>query len=299
MNLPHPPLATTPDKPSGIYIYRLVGLAQIIRIHNCILGGAFALVGAYLGSEAGGMSLPRALQAALVVFLCVAFGNVINDYRDVTADALSKPERPIPSGRVSLTMAGALALSLALAALALAVGLGLGSGIFALLTLLISAGYSYYLKTTVLLGNAVIGLLDSSIVIYGSMAAGSLPMATWVAALLFFVHVFAHEVLYTVRDQSGDALAGLHTTATRLGAKATIRVYRALALAFVACAVFPWIIGLASDLYLFAIMLCAILPTLVAVMLVSRKVTARKVLWSLWVMKATWFFSLVSIALLK
>ena len=300
MTLPQTTIATTPGKPWETYISRLAGLAQITRLHNCVLGGAFALVGVYLGSETGSITGQRALQAALVVFLCVAFGNVVNDYRDLDADALSKPHRPIPSGRVSQSLAGGLALALAMGALALALGLGPGSGLFALSTLLLSAGYSYFLKSTPLVGNAVIALLDASVVIYGSMAAGNVTAAAWVASLLFFLHVFAHEVLYTVRDQSGDVLAGIDTTATRLGSKASINVFRALALAFMLCAVgVPWLTGIASDTYLFAIVLCSILPTLLALIFLIGNVTARRVLWSLWIMKATWFFSLVPVALLK
>ena len=278
---------------------RITGLAQIIRVEDSLQAGLYTLLGAYLASDATRALSAPVLRAALVVALIVAFGFVINDYQDVAVDMLNRPMRPIPSGRVSRRAAGALLVALAISALGLAWTLGLQLLLLALLTVILSAAYSLYLKNTLLLGNAAVALLDATIVLYGGLAAGNLTTAVWVVSVLTFLYIVAHEILHAVEDHAGDALAGLHTTVTRLGITAALRLFRIVALAFVVAALVPWFLGVASDWYLYAALLCSILPVVGVVVLLSRRVTDRTIRLSGRVMKWVWLSSLIPVVLLK
>ena len=104
---------------------RVIALAQLVRLHNCILAAVFTFVGAYLGSGGGAGFEPAVFRAAFVVALVVGFGNAINDYCDASSDSLCKPTRALPSGRTSLGVVRVLLPCLALSALCVAATIGI------------------------------------------------------------------------------------------------------------------------------------------------------------------------------
>ncbi|HUX75341.1 MAG TPA: geranylgeranylglycerol-phosphate geranylgeranyltransferase [Anaerolineae bacterium] len=275
------------------------GLVQITRPHNCLGAALASLLGAYLTGGTAHLLSPSVMRAAIVVGLVVAACNVVNDCRDVTADRVDKPHRPIPSGRVPRRAAGGLALMLALTALGVAWTLGPWPTVIALATTILGVGYSYCLKSTVLLGNGIVGLLSASTVIYGGLAAGDPTPATGVASLLVFLFVFTREILKTIADRRGDVLAGVRTVTTRFGTPASLRLFQILAIVFVVAALAPWFLHLAEDRYLVAMVAGSVLPTVVVAILLGLRLTEDTIHLSLRVTKFLWFSSLFAMVMLK
>lgn len=251
---------------------RLTGLVQIIRLHVCLQGAVVTLVGTYLGGGLGEALSRRALKAALVMSTIIAFGYVVNDYKDVAVDSLSKPQRAIPSGRISRPMAGMLALGLGLGALGVACTIDLWLASIALALIVISASYSCFLKGTLLLGNLTMGFLNATLILYGGWAANCSSFATWIIGLAIFLFTCAQEILFAVRDRRGDALVGLRTTAVCLGTKGALSLFRAFAMAFVLTIILPWLLHLAPSLYLYAVLLFSVVP--VAYNIITLRPTA-------------------------
>ena len=71
---------------------------EIMRPGNAIMGAIAIILVAFVDKT---FNIPVIL-AILAVFFETAAGNVINDYYDYEIDLINKPERPIPSGRISL-----------------------------------------------------------------------------------------------------------------------------------------------------------------------------------------------------
>ena len=71
---------------------------EILRPGNALMGAIVVVLVAIIDRS---FTLPIIL-AMLAVFFETAAGNVINDYFDYQIDLINKPERPIPSGRISL-----------------------------------------------------------------------------------------------------------------------------------------------------------------------------------------------------
>jgi geranylgeranylglycerol-phosphate geranylgeranyltransferase len=276
------------------------GLVQITRPHNCLGAALASLLGAYLTGGTAHLLAPSVMRAAIVVGLVVAACNVVNDYRDVAADRIDKPHRPIPSGRVSRRAAGGLALVLALTAFGVAWTLGpWPMAAIALATTVLGIGYSYYLKSTVLLGNGIVGLLSASTVIYGGLAAGGLTPQVTVASMLVSLFVFAREILKAIADRRGDVLAGVRTVATRFGTPASLRLFQILAIVFVVAALAPWFLHLAENRYLVAMVAGSVLPTVVIAILLGLRLTEGTIHLSLRVTKFLWFSSLFAMVMLK
>jgi len=181
---------------------RILAMIEIARPATTLKAAPYALLGAYLSGTATSLLSFRPWLAMLVVCIVVAFGFVINDFRDVAVDALSKPTRPIPSGRITRRDTATLALALAIVALAIAagLGLGLGLGIYTVCAIGLSSLYSYLLKGIPFLGNATVALLDASIVVFGSFAARGPTRAVIVVATLTFLYILAFEILHNVAD---------------------------------------------------------------------------------------------------
>lgn len=277
----------------------LGGLLHLIRFKTSLEAGAFTLVGAYLSTEVTHLFSSPVMIAALVVMLVVAFSFAFNDYRDVEVDTLSKPYRAIPSGRVSQNFAGILALILASTAFGIAWTLGPWLAIITLATIILSAGYSYRLKNTVLVGNGAIALLDASIIIFGSLAANKMTFAAWLATILIFLYVFAQEILLSIVDRPGDSVVGLRTTATSLGISGALLFFRVFAFLFIVVAILPWSLGLGSDLYLGAVIVCSMIPVVGVVILLSLNLTDDTTRLSLRIIKLARMFGIFPILLLK
>jgi geranylgeranylglycerol-phosphate geranylgeranyltransferase len=155
------------------------------------------------------------------------------------------------------------------------------------------------LKGLPLVGNATVGLLCAATLLYGALAAGRVTAAVGWATTMTFLFVFAQEVFYTVEDEDGDRRSSVATTATRLGTARALRAFEGLAALFVAATLGPWLAGVATDRYLYAVVPCTIAPTLAVVWLLRRPLTASTIDRASRLTRVVWFSSVVSVALLR
>jgi geranylgeranylglycerol-phosphate geranylgeranyltransferase len=173
-------------------------------------------------------------------------GHYLSDYFDRELDAVSKPHRPIPSGR--LTERAALWCGCAgfaiLAGLAAAGGWGTAS--VAVAGALGMVAYGRWFKARGLAGNVVRGALGAIALLYGAAAAGlrpaaGFPAAPTVAALLilmaaFWLHDTASNLTGTLRDIDGDRAGGYQTLPVRRGTPFAVTTVLALYVTAIAAA---------------------------------------------------------------
>jgi geranylgeranylglycerol-phosphate geranylgeranyltransferase len=277
---------------------RALALMQLTRIEKPLGASLYALLGAYLGVGPDALVSARTYTAAAVVALVTAFGFVINDCCDVAVDALGKPQRPIPSGRISRLAAAAFAWTLAAAALLVSATLGPSAALFAAAAVAVSAAYSLRLKSTLLLGNAAVALLVAAVLAFGAMVAGGITVAVGLAAAITFPYIVGQEALFNLEDEDEDRAAGLRTTATQLGTERTRALVCNLLLTFMATALAPWILGQASAVYLFALLVFVLGPTGVLLYLLRRPLSPRAVSRAVRLSRLLWATSFVPLTLL-
>ena len=241
-------------------------LLRFLRPQIALQALLYALLGFYLS---GGVGLPLKYVdgvAALALLLIVSFGFVINDYADIELDRLSKPERSLPSGRVTLTQARLLATLTALAALLLSGWLASPLQLLIWSNLLLTAAYAFWLKRTLLLGNLTIAYLNSSVIVFGALSASGLNSRVWSVALIVLLYSVAQELLYTVDDYAGDRAAGIMTTAVALGAEQTLKLFRLCILLTALTALLPLYFGFASIAYIILLIPCLLGPIILWIM---------------------------------
>jgi geranylgeranylglycerol-phosphate geranylgeranyltransferase len=239
----------------------MIGVIRLIRPARILTAVSFVAVMAALQADRWrDVWSSKVLLGIGVISLTMAFCYVINDYVDADVDAMCKPCRPLPSGRVSRPAAILLAILLALSALGLSMFLG---SIFAVFTLSMQALgllYSYRLKNTVLIGNVVIAGLVASLSLFGSLLTRGPTHITWLIALLVAPLILEYELVHSAVDRDGDAAAGLTTTATMLGLETTLRVCRIVAVVYTLLVALPWVLGIATAWYLLSAIVCVVAP---------------------------------------
>lgn len=146
---------------------------QLVRLPNLFTSAADVLAGFFFANASirvAGYEAPLAFAIAASVCLYAA-GVVLNDVFDAPKDALERPSRPIPSGRVKWQHAALVGIVLLLAGWLLAYGAGRTAGILATALAVSIMLYDGAFKATVL-GPLLMGLCRGLNVTLGFAAAG-------------------------------------------------------------------------------------------------------------------------------
>ena len=193
---------------------------------------------------------------AVGAFVMRSGGCAYNDIvdRDFDAQVARTAGRPIPSGQISVKQAWAFAAGASLVSLdilltlpPLAIGLDVGS-------LALVAAYPF-MKRITWWPQAWLGLTFNWGALLGYAAATG--MLAWPAALLYASGIFwtlGYDTIYAVQDLEDDALAGVKSSARRLGAAAPKAVLGFYVAAFVLALAAAWVAGLGPLFLPFAAM---------------------------------------------
>ncbi|HEX5378456.1 MAG TPA: 4-hydroxybenzoate octaprenyltransferase [Phenylobacterium sp.] len=219
------------DRPTGIWLLMLPGWQGL------------ALAAAMKGVWPSWLLLAEVfVGAALMRAAGCAYNDIVD--RDFDAKVARTAGRPIPSGQISVKQAWAFIAGCALVSLAilltmppLAIGLGVGS-------LALVAGYPF-MKRITWWPQAWLGLTFNWGALLGFAAAtGTLG---WPAILLYASGVLwtlGYDTIYAVQDLEDDALAGVKSSALRLGDAAPKAVLGFYVAAFVLALACAWAGGL-------------------------------------------------------
>jgi len=215
----------------------LRGYLQIVRPINSLVAGIAVLLGVLV---AGVEITPPLFLLVGAVFCITGAGNAINDYCDREIDAINRPERPIPSGTVSIRGAFVYSVVLFLAGLVCAALVNLFCFGLACLNALLLVAYAARLKGVPLAGNLVVSYLAGSIFLFGGAAAGldglivNLPLAG-----IVFLPMAAREILKDVEDIEGDREGGARTLPMVTGVLTSCRIAGCLAAGAVVLSLVP------------------------------------------------------------
>jgi geranylgeranylglycerol-phosphate geranylgeranyltransferase len=185
---------------------KVLAYIQLMRPGNALLAAAGGATGLAI---AGGplRDVDLLLAATLPPLLIAAYGNVVNDLRDLELDRAAHPARPLPSGRVRRLEAWLLAGLLLLTGLAWTQAGGFAALALAFLNALLLGVYEARLKAAGLSGNVLVGILVGSTFLYGGIVAtGGLPRVPMLALLAGVATLanVARELLKDVEDLDAD-----------------------------------------------------------------------------------------------
>jgi geranylgeranylglycerol-phosphate geranylgeranyltransferase len=195
-------------------IHTLQAFTQLFRLPVGILA---ALAGsAVIYSSNPATPLLHYGLTALILLCMMSAACAINDYWDVDKDRVDHPERPLPSGRLSLAQAWWAAVVLFGCALIAAIPLG---GYLMLLVtgcVVLLWHYSHLLLYSGIVGNVVVATVIAALILMGSAVAHR-PGAMLYPAWFLFCYALAKEIIWDVHDAAGDRSQGIVTIANRWG----------------------------------------------------------------------------------
>ncbi len=200
----------------------LLAYMELSRYPQTLAVALCTLIGAVLAEVSLTMT---ALIAVMVSNVCLFVGaTALNDACDVKEDAINKPHRPVPSGRISRTNASVFASVFFILGAILAALVAPLLGIAATVVCVVSVAYATLLKRIAFLGNAVVATV-SIYPIYCMLVVGGEPNPMFMHVIVsFLLFRFGAELIKTAEDRAGDSHAGIRTAATVFGEAAIYRV---------------------------------------------------------------------------
>jgi len=252
------------------YIKTIRAFLELLRLRNCIIASIGVLIGAffvYHGVDSA--TTLRVLMAITATFLITGGGNVINDYFDVEIDKINKPERPIPSRRVSRSDAFMFSIVLFL----LGVGLSKQINNYCLIIAGINTGllifYAAHSKRIAFLSNIIVGYLVASVFLFGilsvlsdgtgSVLGAELEIVALITACAFFITV-SREIIKDIEDMKGDRYNYSSTLPLKIGKERAKRVAILFGAGAILLSLFPFFMN--TNTYSFNIAVYAVVVSI-------------------------------------
>lgn len=227
------------DRPIGTWLLLLPGW-QGIMLALLETGRGFGWYEAWL-------VFGFALGAALMRGAGCAVNDIVD--RDFDAQVARTASRPIPSGQISPKQAAAFVIGICLVSLSILLTMNLMAVLLGFLSLFLVAAYPFMKRITwwpqAWLGltfnwGAVLGFAGASVAAPLAMTGFVSPAALVLyAGGLFWT--LGYDTIYALQDIEDDVMAGVKSSARRLGSKVREGVAVFYALAFVLAGVSGWL----------------------------------------------------------
>lgn len=254
---------------------------EILRPGNAVMGAISIILIALIDKT---ISIPIVL-AMIAVFFETAAGNVINDYFDYNIDLVNKPERPIPSGRISLKNGKNYAYLLFIAGTVCGFLISYLTNNWIPFIIVVIADivlylYAYKLKATPLIGNLAVGFMTGFGFVFGGFTINNpnIVMISVFLGFFAFVMTTAREIIKDIEDVEGDKKDGARTLPILIGKKTPALI--ATALIIIDCALCPllYIYNIFGILYILIIIIAVILFIYSAILILKSQdeITAHK-----------------------
>lgn len=180
----------------------VLAVLSLIRWENALLAVAGVVLGAWWATGRPGE--PETIVMAGVAVLLTAFANADNDVRDFDIDRVAHPERPLPSGRLSIETARLILGIAAAAALVLSALLGGAQTLAAIGVIAAMTLYNRGVKAHGVPGNVIVAVVASLPFVFGAWSAGSASAGLPLFLVATPLH-FAREIAKDLDDVDGDA----------------------------------------------------------------------------------------------
>ena len=254
------------------------------------MAGLAAVIGSGIAYNAAPGDILLLPLVFITVFLLTGAGNAINDYFDAGIDAVNRPDRPIPSGRLKKESAYKFSIILFACGIVAAYFIGTAPFLIALFNSLLLYVYAFSLKRKVFVGNLSVSYLTGSTFLFGGAAYGLKGIeATSVLFFLSMLATLAREIVKAIEDMEGDRKDGAVTLPIRIGERPSAYIASGVGILAVILSPVPFILGLFNTSYLLFVGIADII-FLYAVLLIMKNNPSESSKY----FKVAMFFALVA-----
>lgn len=225
-------------------------LSGLVKPELPVAAGICVIVGQIIASQ----GLPSAFILVfgfLTGFFISGAAMISNDIFDIEVDRISHPNRPLPSGRVTVPEAALLTCLFSIAGLISAAFFGLPVLILALIMWAVSILYNWKFKESGLPGHLMVAFCVASTFVLGGVTAGRLTNGMiWAFGAMAFLFDLGEEIANSAMDMEGDKKRAARTFARTYGRENALRIATLLFISIVVLSGIIFIAGLLSPVYL-------------------------------------------------
>jgi len=201
---------------------------EVMRPINDIMGSLTVIIG--ILNTRTGVPLPilivNIILGILTYFFIAGAGMIVNDIYDIEIDKINRPERPIPSGRISMNQAKWLFIATFIIGVTIAIVhsliffLGILNIFLAVFFGFMGWIYAKWGKKSGFPGNIIVSISFSIGLLYGAVLNNSIiPLYIYFFFLASFFFLLAREIVKGCEDIEGDKKEGIKTLAITIGIK--------------------------------------------------------------------------------
>ena len=150
-------------------------------------------------------------------------GLYLADFLDRKLDAIQKPHRPIPSGRIKPLEALGIGAIFAITGFVLSLLLSINNIILVFVVAFLVLAYAKISKSRGIMGNLNRGIVTVAAYFFGvfsiNQSIQSIPPYIWFLAIVFLLHDTNSNLVGAIRDMEGDKAGGYNTIPVKYGLK--------------------------------------------------------------------------------
>lgn len=225
---------------------KISGVLRLIRPVNCLVMSFAVAVGIIL-SGYNSLQWLNLVYGATTAFTLTGAAMAVNDYYDFDIDRINEPERPIPSGAVSLKAALLVTCVLTAVGFVFAFAVSIFCLLFAVGAWIIMVTYSTVGKRSGLAGNFLVSACVAAPFLYGSLVAvGTVVLNVLLFASMAFLSNTGREISKGIVDVEGDRSYHIRTLAVIFGERRAALAAAAFFVLAVCLSPIPVVLGLVS-----------------------------------------------------
>lgn len=226
----------------------------LIKTELPVAAGICVVAGMVISGQLPSINL--ILLGFAVGFFISSTAMMTNDYWDLEVDKINHPNRPLPSGRITIPEVKILAVLFSIAGLAAAAVLGSAPFVFSIIIWVIGLLYNWKFKESGLPGNLMVSLsVSSTFILGGIIAGGLLNRMVWLFGCIAFLFDLAEEIGSGAMDIEGDAKRNVKSIA-RIWGREFALLTSFVIFVFVSLLTFmPYLYGWFGGFYLISVIL--------------------------------------------
>ena len=211
------------------------------RLYTVVWCGLVSLAGSCIAFN-GFPPLMIALLSLFIPMMGWIAGLYLSDFLDRKLDAIQKPHRPIPSGRIKPKEALFFGALFAITGFILSFLLGSNNVIIVFIVAGLVFAYTKLSKSRGITGNLNRGIVTVAAYFFGvfsiNQAVQSIPIYIWLTSVVFLFHDTNSNLVGAIRDIEGDKKGGYKTIPVKYGIKNSIIISLFLTIIWLSLALF-------------------------------------------------------------
>ncbi len=246
---------------------------NLLRPLNLIFSALSVIIAAFLLGALNHTS--QIFHATVVVITFAGASNILNDIFDINIDKKNQPNRPLPSGEISVWSATiymfilyTLGIYTAFSLPSLAIEIAL----FFVLPILVL--YTPIFKSIPLIGNMAIASVLGVVFLFSEAAFTEEVNTMWTPAWLAFGLSFIRELIKDIADIEGDEINGASTFPVKFGIKNSLYLIYGLIILFCGLWWIPYMNNTYGNLYAITLLFTVEIPLILSIFFLRKNPTS-------------------------